>query len=154
MHVAQKRPITARTYWSCSWPGANSLRSDGPLLWWRNSDLRNKSAIEHYADPAGPFAQARSYISWQVVNAFLSALASRQRSVFLRNRWTGCDLACDEVGLLTPTRPPQCLGDGTSTLGRIYKRWTGRGDEVLRYVVQRRERNGLGKFSSTPDGHL
>ena len=71
------------------------------LLWvWCNGDWRNKSAIEHYVDPAGHFAQTRSYISREVVNAFLSALASRQPSVFPRHRWTGCDLACDEVGLL------------------------------------------------------
>ena len=45
------------------------------LLWvWCNGDWRNKSAIEHYVDPAGHFAQTRSYISREVVNAFLSAL--------------------------------------------------------------------------------
>ena len=80
--------------------GSQFVAKRRSLLWvWCNGDWRNQSAIEHCADPAGPFTQTRTYISRQVVNAFLSALTSRQPSVFPRNRWTACDLACDEVGL-------------------------------------------------------
>ena len=78
------------------------------LLWvWCNGDWRNKSAIEHYVDLAGPFAQTRSYISREVVNAFLSALESRQPSVFPRHRWTGCDLGLRR-GRFVALRP-QCF---------------------------------------------
>ena len=67
------------------------------LLWvWCNGDWRNKSAIEHYVDPAGPFAE-------EVVNAFLSALASRQSSVFPRHRWTGCDSLATRSACCSPS---------------------------------------------------
>ena len=93
--MALTRPNTARTFLELF-----LARGQFAAKVWCNGDWRHKSAIEHNADPAGPFAQTRSYISRQVVNAFLSSLASRQPSVFPRHRWTSCDLACHEVGLL------------------------------------------------------
>ena len=91
--VIEVRPISARTNWSCSCARGNSLRSDGASRCgcWCNGDWRSKSSIEHYVDPAGPFAQTLVHISQQVDKAFLSSFASRQPSMFPRHRWTGCE---------------------------------------------------------------
>ena len=99
MHVAQKRPITARTNWSCSWP----IRCEATVSLVGVVQRRLAKQERHRALRRSSWSfrpDAIIHISWQVVNAFLSALASRQPSVFPRHRWTGCDLACDEVGLL------------------------------------------------------
>ena len=68
------------------------------LLWvWCNGDWRNKSAIERYVDPAGPFAQTRFLGKWLMRSCQPSREGKRPCSLAIG---TGCDLACDEVGLL------------------------------------------------------
>ena len=85
------------------------------LLWAKcNGDWRNKNAIEHYVDPTRPFAQTRSYISRQVVNAFLSAVAPRQPSVFPRHSVDGLRPRLRR-GRLVALRP-QCLARQLSGL--------------------------------------
>lgn len=81
--------------------GSFAAKRRALLVMWCNGDWRNTEAIEHYASP-GRLAEASSpeSITKHVSLAIVSALACKQPATFPRHRWTGCDLATDEVGLL------------------------------------------------------
>ena len=72
------------------------------LLWlWCNGDWKNTQAIEHYVDPrADPEHSQPEYISNMMSVAIVGAMATRAPSVFPRHRWTGADLATDEIGIM------------------------------------------------------
>ena len=72
------------------------------LLWvWCNGDWRNKNATGHYVDPAGPFAQTRSYIYFSASGKCILVDPRVKATVSVPSPSVdGCDLACDEVGLL------------------------------------------------------
>lgn len=72
------------------------------LLWsWLNGGWRNETEIHHWVDPREPRDERLvERISEKVVHGVISALASKPPSTFPRARWTGADLALDEIGLL------------------------------------------------------
>lgn len=72
------------------------------MLWmWCSGAWRNTERVEHHVDLTGPvWARTPEYISRMITEAIVGAMASKPPSTFKRHRWTGCDLAVDEVGLL------------------------------------------------------
>ena len=72
------------------------------LLWlWCNGEWRNPDAIEHYVDPrSAPEHREPAYISKMIAEAIVGSMATRAPKLFPRHRWTGSDIATDEIGLM------------------------------------------------------
>lgn len=71
------------------------------LCTWFNGDWQNLHKIEHYCSGPVPTDEgARNALVANVVRAATSALAHRAPSTFPRSRWTGSELATDDLGLM------------------------------------------------------
>ena len=81
--------------------GSGAARRRSMLWVWLNGDWRDESCIRHYEDPRRSRAQNKAEVICRMVTrAVIGALAHRAPAVFPRHRWTGVDLALDEMGLL------------------------------------------------------
>jgi len=72
------------------------------MLWlWCNGEWRNPDAIEHHIDPrSAPEHREPAYICKMIVEAVVGSMATRAPKLFPRHRWTGSDIATDEIGLM------------------------------------------------------
>lgn len=65
-----------------------------------NGDWQKQGVVEVYIGGEGPVTQEiRKQVRRQVVRCIMVALLGRSFSTYPRHRWTGADLACDEVSL-------------------------------------------------------
>eukprot|EP00971_Amphidinium_carterae_P071886 1421752-Amphidinium_carterae.6 len=62
-----------------------------------NGDWRRQDRVEYYYDVSQP-APTRSYIVKLLCKGLLQALLSAKPTVLMRHRWTGTDIALEEVG--------------------------------------------------------
>lgn len=80
--------------------GPNAARRRMLLVCWCNGDWRVRGAIQHYPGNGFSSRLTREQISKSIANALVAALAFRTPTIFARHRWTGADLAIDELGLM------------------------------------------------------
>eukprot|EP00971_Amphidinium_carterae_P262011 5197117-Amphidinium_carterae.3 len=78
-----------------------------------NGDWRKSDVVEHYVDHAMPH-DAYPAIASTMAAGLLVALVARKPGVWCRHRWTGCQVALEELGLLTAVH---------NLLPRAYKRF-------------------------------